>query len=597
MKRYLYFFIATALLVLSPMTTRSGSDAPIKPSKSRTDTGPNFVVGEIIVKMKPTKTLSPQVMSALEIEKGAQQPLSGGEILVRINPTTFHSLNASDAAKKTIEALKQLRKDPNVEYAQLNYIVVAQQVNPNDPRYNEQWHYFNKGNKAGDVEGGISLPAIWGITTGRGDIVVAVLDTGILPNHPDIMGETNLGQGFDFITRIFTANDGDGRDNDPTDPGDGEAANDCFLGSPPTNSTWHGTHVAGTVGIGNTDNATGVAGVNWRVTVLPVRVLGRCGGTSADINDAIRWAAGLRVPGVPRNANLARIINASLRADLGAGHSCASDTPATQNAINDAVDAGVTIVAAAGNDALDVATMMPAGCDNVIAVSASNSDGNLVTRYSNFGPKVTIMAPGGDFFRTGQFQAVDGVLSLIDGGYGFMEGTSMAAPHVSGVLALWLSCEPALDRNDLIQRLRQTAVARDANQCPQPCGAGLLSSRLPQYYKGCVHNSLHNMTYNAGGWRTDHHVRTVGDVNADGRADLIGFGDNAVFVALAQADGSDPQRVTFSNPQRVLQSFTYNGGWRTDQHVRTVGDVNNDGMADLIGFGDHYVFVAAGRLE
>lgn len=111
------------------MTTRSGSDAPIKPSKSRTDTGPNFVVGEIIVKMKPTKTLSPQVMSALEIEKGAQQPLSGGEILVRINPTTFHSLNASDAAKKTIEALKQLRKDPNVEYAQLNYIVVAQQVN------------------------------------------------------------------------------------------------------------------------------------------------------------------------------------------------------------------------------------------------------------------------------------------------------------------------------------------------------------------------------------------------------------------------------------------------------------------------------------
>lgn len=99
------------------------------------------------------------------------------------------------------------------------------------------------------------------------------------------------------------------------------------------------------------------------------------------------------------------------------------------------------------------------------------------------------------------------------------------------------------------------------------------------------------MTYNAGEWRTDRHVRAVGDVNNDGMADLIGFGDSAVFVALAQADG------TFSDPQRVLQSFTYNGGWRTDQHVRTVGDVNNDGRADLIGFGDHYVFVAAGRLE
>ena len=211
------------------------------------------------------------------------------------------------------------------------------------------------------------------------------------------------------------------------------------------------------------------------MTVVPVRVLGECGGTIADINDAIRWAAGLPVPGVPANPDPARVINMS----LGGGGAC-SASPSTQSAINDAVAAGATVVVAAGNSAADAADFMPASCNNVITVAASDYRGQLVTRYSNFGTTVDIMAPGGDVQRDDDGDGnPDGVLSMVNGGYAFYNGTSMAAPHVSGVAALFLAADPSLTPAQVLATIQDNALPRSAVECPEPCGKGLLNAYIP----------------------------------------------------------------------------------------------------------------------
>lgn len=226
--------------------------------------------------------------------------------------------------------------------------------------------------------------------------------------------------------------------------------------------------------MGTSNNGVGVAGINWQVSVEPVRVLGKCGGTTADINDAIRWAAGLAVPGVPTNPRPAQVINLSLGTPPGVP---CSQSPATQAAINDAVEAGTAVVAAAGNDAADASQVVPASCENVITVAASDERGFLVTRYSNFGSTVEIMAPGGDVQRDDDHNGhPDGVLSMVQGGYAYYNGTSMATPHVTGVLALWLAADSTLKPAQLLARLRANALPRTAAQCPKPCGAGLLNA-------------------------------------------------------------------------------------------------------------------------
>src|SRR5690606_28061580 len=192
------------------------------------------------------------------------------------------------------------------------------------------------------------------------------------------------------------------------------------------------------------------------------------------INDAIRWAAGLPVPGVPNNQHPARVINMS----LGAPVAC-TQAPSLQAAINDAVAAGTVGEVAAGNEAIDVAATLPGGCDNVIAVAASDARGHLVTRYSNFGARVDILAPGGDLARNDNGdQYADGVLSTVDGGYALFNGTSMAAPHAAGVAALMLAADPTLTPAEIEARIKANAIPRDSTQCPKPCGAGLLNARF-----------------------------------------------------------------------------------------------------------------------
>ncbi len=434
-----------------------------------------FVPGEVIAKMKPARTLRPADLKRFGVEDG-KRVTSGGELLYRIPPTALKTLSPTQARDRTLEVIRQLRADPNVQYAQPNYILRIVRT-PNDPRFPEQWHYRDNGTGTGQSPGGINLPRAWDTSTGSGSIVVAVIDTGILPNHPDIVGSPNLIAGFDMISDPAIANDGGARDNDPTDPGDAVAANECFPGDPAQPASWHGTHVAGTIGVGRTDNGVGVAGANWTVRVQAVRVLGKCGGTIADINDGIRWAAGLAVPGVPANATPARVINMSL--GTPPGNPC-SASPSTQAAINDAVGSGAAVVVAAGNEAVDASQVFPASCDNVITVAASDARGHLVTRYSNFGATVEIMAPGGDVQRDDDGDGNnDGVLSMVHpnaGTYARYNGTSMATPHVAGVAALYLAQNPSLTPVQLLADLQSNALPRTSSQCPQPCGAGLLSA-------------------------------------------------------------------------------------------------------------------------
>lgn len=443
---------------------------------------PTFVPGEVVVKMVGNVTMSGATLSSYGLESATPR-LGGGEYIYRIPPSMVATFAAQDARDSTWAIARRLQARPDVEYAHPNFILyitdrprtmVTPDRIPNDPRFARQWHYLNNGAATGESPGGISLPRAWDMSSGDAAVVVAILDTGILPAHPDIAGSPNLLPGFDMITDPATANDGDGRDNDPTDPGDAAGANECFPGSPALPDSWHGTHVAGTVGVGVTDNGVGVAGVNWAVGTLPVRVLGRCGASTTDINDAIRWAAGLPVPGAPTNPTPARVINMSLGTPPGVPCSAA---PSTQAAINDAVAAGATVVVAAGNDAVDASQVMPASCNNVVTVAASDARGRLVTRYSNFGTTIEIMAPGGDVQRddTGDGDP-DGVLSMVQGGYAYYNGTSMATPHVAGVAALWLAADPALTPAQLMAELQANALPRTSVQCPELCGAGLLNA-------------------------------------------------------------------------------------------------------------------------
>ena len=433
----------------------------------------NYVPGEVVVKMKPTAAL--RVMPSTELKRlnleVKREQTSGSEIVYRLPPAMLSTLTKKDAGDRTLAAVKSLRARPDVEYAQPNYIFQIT-ATPNDSGYPKQWHYFDNGSGANQAPGGINLPTAWETNKGNAAVVVAVIDTGILPNHEDISGSPNLVNGYDMISDPNIGNDGDGRDATATDPGDAIAANECYPGSPAQPNSWHGTHVAGTVGVGKTNNNLGVAGINWNVKVQPVRVLGKCGGTMVDINDAIRWAAGMPVPGAPNNPTPAKVINMSL-----GGASPCSASPATQAAINDAVAKGTTVVVAAGNESSDAAGFIPASCNGVITVAASDRRGYLATRYSNFGARVDIMAPGGDVRQDSDNDGnPDGVLSMVDGGYAYYNGTSMAAPHTAGVVALLLAEDGTRTPDQIRSLLKARAMARTATQCPKPCGAGLLNA-------------------------------------------------------------------------------------------------------------------------
>ncbi|WP_066342794.1 S8 family peptidase [Azohydromonas lata] len=343
--------------------------------------------------------------------------------------------------------------DADVEYAEPDALMQPQ-FTPDDARWSAQWPLH-------DATAGLRAPTAWEKSTGAG-VVVAVVDTGVRP-HPDLLA--NLLPGRDFITDDTVARDGDGRDADPTDPGDWTTAGACYYGWTATKSTWHGTHVAGIVAA-VANNGVGVAGVAFGAKVLPVRVLGRCGGYTSDIADGLFWAAGGSVAGQPDNPTPARVVNLS----LGGAGAC---SVTYQNAISGARALGAVVVVAAGNGAMDVANSQPANCPGVVAVAAVKRSGGRAS-YSNYGAGVALAAPGGDSDYP--------VLSTLNAGtttpgadsYGGLRGTSMAAPHVSGVAALMLSRNPGLTPDEVATRLKN--AARPFPAACSGCGAGLLDA-------------------------------------------------------------------------------------------------------------------------
>lgn len=438
---------------------------PINPAAAPLDTNAEFVPGDVIVRFRETiKTASGDSSLNARAASVGLKPLSGNAgrpMLMRHEggaqrAQALRLLGISDknkdgtlarmAANKrdarrldTLRAVQALRARADVAEADLNYIR-RPLLTPNDVMYSRQWHYPL-----------IRLPQAWDITTGTpatGQVIVAVIDTGVVLSHPDLAGQ--LIQGYDFIANPANALDGDGIDANADDPGDGLI---------PGSSSFHGTHVAGTVAA-STNNGVGVAGVSWGARIMPLRVLGAQGGTSYDIIQAVRYAARLPNDSGTLPARRADIINLSL------GGSAFSQSE--QSEYSAARNQGVIIIAAAGNDNSRQLSY-PASFNGVVSVGAVGLN-SARAPYSNIGTALDVVAPGGDPSADVNGDGFpDGILSTlatdtsgsIITNYAYNYGTSMAAPHMAGVAALMKAVHSGLTPSQFDLELASGEITQD----------------------------------------------------------------------------------------------------------------------------------------
>jgi serine protease len=492
-----FIFLIACLVLLAPIEAAE-TNSPAK-RLLQTNSVVNFT-NRIIVRYREgvRATVSnvrgrqlPSLSSLVGMPVTMFRPMSGGAHVI-----TLPGFVSVDEAR---EIASRIAADPNVEYAEPDQLMKPF-IEPNDPGYAaNQWHYKDVGAESASA----NLPTAWDLAIGDPAIVVAVLDTG-LTEHADIDSDIldstgRVVAGYDFISdetiggslpanTFYIANDGNGRDNDPRDPGDwitllednGTDKGGFFVGCGPSDSSWHGTHVAGTIGAA-TDNNTGVAGVTWGVKIMPVRVLGKCGGYTSDVVDGMRWAAGVLVRPVGETAtdfpdnpvNPAHVINMS----LGAGGACDA---AFQSAVDDVTAAGTLVVVAAGNESTNAANVQPASCNGVVTVAALKRDGARAG-YSNFGTTVEIAAPGGDGPATSDYVNSTyntGTKAPAADSYEWLGGTSMATPHVAGVAALVLSADPTMTPAEVstnLQTSARTFITPTGLDCTvATCGAGML---------------------------------------------------------------------------------------------------------------------------
>jgi serine protease len=375
------------------------------------------------------------------------------------------------------ELAERLAKESDVEYAvpdERRQFFTA----PGDPLYAAgvpgngpaagQWYLRAP---SGEVLSSLDIEAAWAETTGSPDIVVAVVDTGVRFEHPDLLPVAiggNLLAGYDMVSDAVAANDGDGRDADASDPGDwvtraeiSQPGSSLFrCATSPESSSWHGTQLSGLIAA-LTNNSIGMAGTAPGVRVLPVRVLGKCGGYDSDIIAGMRWAAGLSVPGTPANSYPARVVSLS----LGGDGACSA---AYQQAVDEITAAGSVIVAAAGNSS-GHAVAQPANCAGAIAVAGLRHVGTKVG-FSSLGPEVAISAPGGNCVNADAGSpCLYPILTTTDSGetvpvgstytdsFNISVGTSFSAPLVAAVAALTLAVRPAITPQQVKALLQATA--------------------------------------------------------------------------------------------------------------------------------------------
>lgn len=427
---------------------------------------------------------------------------AGREIAERTQVVLARGIRSADLAER-------LAREADIEYAVPDHRR-HRFTAPNDPLYAAgvpgngpavgQWYLRAP---SGAVKSSLDIESAWAYTTGSSSVVVAVLDTGVRFDHPDLLAVGAGGKllsGYDMVVDVDVANDGGGRDGDASDPGDwitAAEANDkagpyyeCTELDPSTgkyvaeSSSWHGTQVAGLIGA-ITNNGVGMAGVGPNLRLLPVRVLGKCGGYDSDIIAGMRWAAGLFVTGVPTNTNRAQVLNLS----LGGDGAC---TAAYRDAVAEITAAGAVIVAAAGNSS-GHAVGTPANCDGVIGVAALRHVGTKVG-FSDLGPEIAISAPGGNCVNTASgAPCVYPILTTSNSGstvpgsaiytdsYNASLGTSFAAPLVSGTAALVLSAQPSLTPRQVRQVLQATARPFPTTGGDNGDGTVVAQCTVPQY--------------------------------------------------------------------------------------------------------------------
>ena len=493
------------------------------------------MVSRLIVKMRSTNAseLAQPMSDARAQTLSAKAGIGMKSVRALAGTATLVELDAPLSLSAAKAAAGRLASDPSVEYAEPD-ILLKKLAIPNEPLFGQrQWNLFaptstftgpvaTGGTKSAPATGASNTPVAWDVTTGASSVVIAIIDTGIV-NHPDLNGNANFSgvyqptgrflAGYDFISSNvaavpanFVANDGDGRDADPSDPGDWVTAQEkvmyasvCDDGDAgDSSSSWHGSHVAG-IAAATTNNGLGVAGVAWNVRILPVRALGKCGGSLSDIAEAIRWAAGLQVNGVPDNPTPAQVINLS----LGGGDTCG---PTLQSAVTAAIATGAVVVAASGNEAVN-GVIAPANCTGAIGVTAHTINGENAD-YANIGSAVTISAPGGGSpsvlgaggetddpnwwgFRIWSTVLFGNTTRASTNGqssgpaYAGFTGTSAASPHVAGVAALVKSLLPNSSPSDVRSFLTTNARPFPAGSACATggayvglCGAGLLDAGL-----------------------------------------------------------------------------------------------------------------------
>lgn len=479
------------------------------------------------------------------------------------------------------DAMRRLRLHPDVAWVEPD-VLEPRQLVPADPGWSDQWHLREPGYVHGNFQpAAMNLPPAWDISTGATSTVVAVVDTGIRFSHPDLAGR--LLSGYDFVSELSVANDGNGRDPDPSDPGDWVDAidrlNPLFAACDIEDSSWHGTFIAGQIAA-VPNNGAGIAGLHWDARVLPVRASGKCGALVSDLIDAVRWSAGLPVSGAPANPTPARVINLS----FGGSTAC---TAAYQSMVDDVTAAGALLVVAAGNQATTL--RRPADCVGVMTVASVRRDGAKAD-YSSFGTNVALSAPGGtdeagpDTLLVSTYNS--GTKGPVADSYDYQQGTSFSAPQAAGVAALMLGLNPNLTPNALIERMKLGARAHTAymgascstvnngncNCTTTTCGAGLLDAQV----------SLQLARGPAAVIEAVGTVRPGAQITLDGSGSLAITGRTIVSHQWSQVSG--PRAIAIPDPMQAITALnlpaSVEGRWVFRLTVRDdTGDEGTDVVA------------------